>query len=337
MKIWIDIKNSHEPAFFSTIMKALPEHKFYLTSRDWAEISALLRSYSLDHTCIGGRTQGSMARRVAGYWWRVARLAWNVPKFDISICHHSGHCIHATKFRRRKNITFTDNDINIGANKMLFRFIRYLITPKAIPIETLVEQNAKREAIHQFNGYKEDLYIADYEPDPDFLDKLPFREFVTVRPENLQAIYLQKDPETIVPALLNRLEEEDRNVLLLPRHESDREYAKGHANIHIPEEALNGLDTCYYSQAILTGAGTFSREAACMGTPAVSFFPGERILSVDKKMFEDGWVFHSRDPDSIVDHVLSSSKRTVDLSRSKRVQGEAFGILQKIIAGEEAG
>ncbi|HID71137.1 MAG TPA: DUF354 domain-containing protein, partial [Thermoplasmata archaeon] len=70
---------------------------------------------------------------------------------------------------------------------------------------------------------------------------------------------------------------------------------------------------------------------ACMGTPAVSFFPGERLLAVDQQMVEDGWIYHSRDPKEIVEYVVSSKKREVDLSRSKRVQTEVFNILNGIL------
>ena len=47
-----------------------------------------------------------------------------------------------------------------------------------------------------------------------------------------------------------------------------------------PEEPLNGLDVCYYSKSVLTGAGTFAREAA-FGYLAVSF-SRRKTLTVDK-------------------------------------------------------
>ena len=65
---------------------------------------------------------------------------------------------------------------------------------------------------------------------------------------------------------------------------------------------------------------TFAREAACMGTPAVSFYPGNELLSVDEEMIRRGWMFHSRDPEEIVEYVLSSKRRKVDFSRSKNIQ-----------------
>ena len=54
------------------------------------------------------------------------------------------------------------------------------------------------------------------------------------------------------------------------------------------------------------------------------------VLSVDKKTISDEWVFHSRNVSEIVDYVLKSKKRPVDLSRSKRVQKEVFSLLDVI-------
>jgi predicted glycosyltransferase len=42
-------------------------------------------------------------------------------------------------------------------------------------------------------------------------------------------------------------------------------------------------------------------------------------------------MFHSRDPKEIVEYVLNSKKRKVDLSRSKKVQREVFDILKGIL------
>ena len=64
-------------------------------------------------------------------------------------------------------------------------------------------------------------------------------------------------------------------------------------NIFIPVKPMNGLDLCYHAEAVLTGSGTLAREAACLGVPAVSFYPSS-LLAVDKSLIDKGWVFHSR-------------------------------------------
>ena len=330
LNIWIDIKNSHEPAFFKPFLAEFADYDFFISSREYAEIQKLLNKLHIENKVIGRHYGGLIINKMLGLIIRNTSLFFKVPKFDISLSHGSVNSIHVAKMRLKRVINFTDNEKASFGNKISFRFVDYLITPTAISVDSLVKQGAKEENVIQYNGFKEDVYVADFRPDPNFLDDLPFDDFITIRPEALQAAYVSKNAKTIVPQLLSEFVKENVNVLYLPRYPEDKAYAKGYDNVYIPPEPLNGLDVCYYTKAVLTGSGTFAREAACMGTPAVSFFP-EILLAVDQKMVNDSRMFHSRDPKEIVRYVLNSKKRKVDFSRSKKVQREVFDILKGIL------
>jgi predicted glycosyltransferase len=113
-------------------------------------------------------------------------------------------------------------------------------------------------------------------------------------------------------------------------------YVKG-TNAYVPSEPVNGLDLCWFSQAVLTGSGTLAREAACMGVPAVSFFP-EKLISVDEQLAKSNLLFHTREPERIVDYIIKEGKR--DRSRypeeSKRVKAQVVLILKQILSRLEA-
>ena len=96
---------------------------------------------------------------------------------------------------------------------------------------------------------------------------------------------------------------------------------------------MNGLDLCYYSDAVLTGSGTMAREAACMGKPAVSFFPNKEFLSVDEQLINEGKMIHSRKAQDIGEYVLSQKEKKVktDFTRSKKVKKEVVGIIRNIL------
>jgi len=49
-----------------------------------------------------------------------------------------------------------------------------------------------------------------------------------------------------------------------------------------------------------------AREASLLGTLAVSFFPGRRLLAVDLDLISKKKLFHSRNVDEIVEYVLSN-------------------------------
>ena len=187
----------------------------------------------------------------------------------------------------------------------------------------------KDSQIRTFQGFKEDIYIADFQPDPEFLNQLPFTDFITIRPENLKASYVPKDSTTIVPELFEVFK--DENILFLPRYEEEKKMAEGYSNIWYPDHPLSGLDVCYNTKAMLTGAGTFAREAALLGVPAVSFFPSEVFLTVDEVMQEMGIEFKSRNANEIKQYVANAVKQPASTDRSKQVLAEVLGIVDTIV------
>jgi predicted glycosyltransferase len=213
----------------------------------------------------------------------------------------------------------------------MLKYVNYLLVPKVISKEILINDNMREDGIYHYDGFKEDIYIADYKPDENFLQSLPFNDFVTIRAEALQSIYVKENSSSIVPQIFKELSKNNINILFLPRYESDKDYAKGFSNVFMPSEPLNGLDVCYYSKAMLTGSGTFAREAALIGKPAISFYPGDELLAVDRELIRRGWMMHSRDPKEIVEYVMEAKNRKTDYTRSKKVKKEVIEIINEII------
>ncbi len=332
MRICYGVKNSHEPLFFRSFIRHFGElgYEQSVVARDYIEVLPLLKQLGVPYTSIGRHFGGNKVSKFFGLVTNDLLLWLKAPPFDVSISHGNTYLIHASKLRRKKAITFTDNDISFNL-RTYNRLVDYLFTPSAIPRAKLLQRGCREDTLVQYDGYKEDIYIADYKPDSEFPKQVPFDNFVTVRAESIHAHYVPRDTVSLVPELLKNFEAAGINVLFLPRYESDRDYAKGLKNVYMPPHPLNGLDVCYWSDAVLTGAGTFAREAAILGTPAVSFFPRQDLLAVDRKMVDEGLIVHSRDPELIRDYVLSTRKREADLDRSRQVQQAVFKKLEELL------
>jgi uncharacterized protein len=331
-KIWFDITNTPQVHFLLGIHNSLKNNNydFEFTCREFAETSHLLsQKINKPFYKIGKHYGKSKIKKVLGTFDRFGKFFNIKIDFDISISCGSEIAVFASKIRNKKSIAFGDND---KARQWTYGyFVDYAFFPNAISKDILINQGIGEKKLYQYNGYKEDIYIADYVPNHSFVDELPFANYVLLRPENLQANYVTKGAKTIVPELLKMLSEKGINILYIPRYDVDHQYAKGINNIYIPEDPINGLDACYYADCVLTGAGTFAREAACLGVPAVSFYAGKELLAVDKKMIKDGWTFFSRNPDDIFQYVLKAKRRESDLSRSKRVKKEVIDKLISVI------
>lgn len=334
MRIWIDITNTPHVNVLLPIIRHLnnQKHDLIFTARDFSETVPLLKKNGIEPIVYGTYKGKSRVKKVCGLFGRMWTLLFKLPKFDLAFSLGGNYTSTIAFLRGKKSIVFSDNDISFKF--FSFALGSYFIFPYYFRYERVQKKyHLKDTQIKTFNGFKEDIYIADYVPDPAFLDSLPFRSFITIRPENLKASYVPKDSRTIVPKLFEVFK--DENILFLPRYEEEKKYAVGYPNVWYPDHPLPGLDVCYYSKAMLTGAGTFAREAALLGVPAVSFFPSPVFLSVDEAMQELGIEFKSRDPEAIKAYVQGAQRTHASTERSKTVQKEVFEIIDGIVAGVE--
>ena len=329
MRIWIDITNTPHVNVLMPIIRHLEkDHELIFTARDFSETLPLLKKNGITPIVYGNYKGKSRVKKMMGLLGRMWTMLFKLPKFDLALSLGGNYTSAIAFLRGKKSIVFSDNDISFKF--FSFAMGSFFIFPFYFKYQKVQKKYRIKDAqIKTFNGFKEDIYIAEFEPDPAFLDQLPFRDFITIRPENLKASYVPKDSTTIVPQLFEVFK--DKNILFLPRYEEEKKYADGYANVWYPNGPLSGLDVCYYTKAMLTGAGTFAREAALLGVPAVSFFPSPVFLSVDEAMQELGIEFKSRDPQAIRQYVDTAVRKEASTERSKAVQKEVLDIIDGII------
>ena len=330
MKIWIDITNTPHVNTLMPIIRHLVAqgHELIYTARDFSETLPLLAKHGIKPIVYGKYKGKSRVKKVMGLLHRMWMLLFDLPKFDLALSLGGNYTSAIAWLRGKQSIVFSDNDISFKF--FSFAMGSYFIFPFYFKYQKIQKKyRIKDSQIRTFHGFKEDIYIADFQPDAEFLKQLPFTEFITIRPENLKASYVPKDSTTIVPKLFEVFR--DENILFLPRYEEEKKMAEGYDNIWYPDRPLSGLDVCYYTKAMLTGAGTFAREAALLGVPAVSFFPSEVFLTVDEVMQEMGIEFKSRNAEEIRKYVKAAEKKPASTERSKDVLKEVLSIIDNII------
>ena len=342
---WIDLVSPSHPFFFGALADGLAGVATETTVREKTETVDLAAELGFDYR-IRGRDFDNTLLRKLGIPLRTAQLAARAPDADVSLSSRNAMCVLASKARGIPSIHFTDNDITAYVDDLPFESLynrleaaaTHNVVPAAFEARELTKHGAAPEQIHTYDGYKEDLYVADFDPDPSFTDVLPFDEYVVIRPEALDAAYVG-EARSLVPELLAGAVDRDLNVVYLPRGRNDRAPARRYAadEVFVPDGAFDGLQLAWQARCVLTGSGTMAREAACMGKPAVSFFPNE-LLSVDRELVAEGRVLHSRDADEIVDYVagLSASDAEPDRSRCRGVREEVLALTRDLVERETA-
>ena len=315
-------------------------HQCEITVRSRAETSWLASFLGMEHLTVGGDADGWVAKRI-GIAARTLFLQRYVGPFDAALSFGNPNSVLLAKWRQRPNVVFEDNDLDWAAGRSLTDEVvrrivwtsTFKVVPAAFPVQKLVDAGISEDSIYTFNGFKEQVYLAGFEPDPVFREAIPLPRYVVVRPESLASSYVSREP-SLVPRLLRALGDRNIDVVYLPRTPAERALLNGE-RAFVPQAPLFGPDVVWHAACVLTGSGTMAREAACMGVPAISFFNGRNgaLLSVDRELIEEGKMIHTRDVDLVVDYVTDALAEDAKPSvrGSRRVRSELMAILREIV------
>ena len=239
----------------------------------------------------GGRNVTGKTGNLANRAWELARWA-RKRRFDLAISHNSYSQILAGRLAGIKTITLMDYE-HQPANHLAFRLASRIIVPATFPTDSLRRYGAGVGKVRRYHGTKEDVYLAQFQPDPSFAARLcelgvnPDNVLVLMRPPALEALYHRFQNTLFDEALDMLLAKENVRVVLLPRNDSQRERYSARERLIVPPTPLPGADLIAASDLVISAGGTINREAAALGVPAASIYAGE-WAAVDEQLVQEG-------------------------------------------------
>jgi uncharacterized protein len=294
VRVWIDIDNAPHVQLFRPIISRLRERgaSVEITSRDRTFVPELLRAAGIEHTVIE-RGQPSapldkataLARRAIS----LARFARG-RRFDVAVGHGSRSLPIAAKMARVRNMTMFDYE---HVSTWIFRcFCDRILVPRAI-----TGDGAERGAWRAFEGFKEEIYLADFSPDANVRAGLGVREdevLAVVRPPSRTAHYHDDRSTAILSAVMERIAGANGvRTIWLRRDPGDRPPVLGTGKVIVPESPVDGPSLLAAADLAISGGGTMNREAALLGTPAYTIFTGTQG-ALDADLIRQGRLFPIR-------------------------------------------
>ena len=298
MRIWIDLANSPHVPFFRPLANEFirRNHEVVFTARTFAETIELAQAAGLAFEVIGGHGGGKLSGKAGNLAQRGLALArWARGRdLDLALSHNSYSQILAARALSLKAVTLMDYE-HQPANHLAFRLATRIIVPRAFPEAALSRFGASPAKVKRYDGIKEDVYLANFQSDPEFQEKLKALGInasdvlVTVRPPASEALYHRFENE-LFDQLLNRLlATPSVKVVLLPRNDSQREThsARAAANLIVPPSPMDGSNLITHSDLVVSAGGTMNREAAALGIPVASIYLGE-WAAIDEQLVNEG-------------------------------------------------
>jgi len=297
MRLWIDLANSPHVPFFKALAKRFTAqgHEIEITARDFAETVPLARAAGFDAHVVGDHAGRAVSAKGANLISRALALAaWaRRRQFDLALSHNSYSQVLAARALGLKTVTLMDYE-HQPANHLAFRFASRIIVPASFPAKQLRRFGARVGKVRRYHGTKEDVYLADFEPDPTFGARLcelginADNVLVVMRPPAHDALYHRFQNTLFDEALAMLLANEKLQVILLPRNEVQRaQYSRHSGRVIIPAAPLDGANLITSSDLVISAGGTINREAAALGVPAASIYAGE-WAAVDEELVKEG-------------------------------------------------
>src|SRR5215213_9714070 len=281
MRIWIDLANSPHVPFFRALAPEFERRgaAVEFTARDFAQTVELAEAACLAVTVIGGHGGRALAGKAGNLVGRAAALRrWaRGREFHLAVSHNSYAHVAAARSLGIRGVTLMDYE-HQPANHLAFRLASRVVVPRSFPEDALRRYGARARKVRRYQGTKEDVYLADFEPDPRFTETLaalgvrPADVTIVVRPPARDALYHRFENELFDELLARLSARAGVKVILLARTEAQRETYAARPNLILPRAALDGANLIAASDLVVSAGGTMNREAAALGVPAATIY-----------------------------------------------------------------
>jgi uncharacterized protein len=298
MRLWIDLANSPHVPFFKALANRFVAagHEIETTAREFAETVPLAQAAGFSAAVVGAHAGRAVSAKAGNLMSRALALAGWARKrsLDLAISHNSYSQILAARAVGIRSVTLMDYEYQ-PANHLAFRLASRVIVPTSFPAKRLRSYGAHVGKVRRYHGTKEDVYLADFQPDPSFGGKLcelgvkTDNVLVLMRPPAHDALYHRFQNTLFDEALTMLLAHENVQVVLLPRNETQRASYSARAmdRLIVTAAPLEGANLIAASDLVISAGGTINREAAALGVPAASIYAG-RWAAVDEELVKEG-------------------------------------------------
>lgn len=306
MKVWIDIVNSPHVRFFNGVIKRLKAdgHEVLITARDFSNIHDLLDIFELDYVSIGDHGV-TLEEKLLSSTKRAYELSKFIAKenVDIAITKHSIELPRVAFGLGIPNVFVLDNEHAIAANKLTLPLTNKLIIPEIFDVWNTIHFGMNPNDIVRYNGTCEVSHLEDFVYNENILEDLNLEikkdKLIFMRPEPSLASYLDADcTKSVLTPIVEALKD-DADILIIPRFKTQGKLFEDIENVHIIQTPVDTFSLMKKADLVIGAGGTMNREAALLGTPVISCYPGKQ-LSVDTYYINKGLMKRSTQLDEII-------------------------------------
>ncbi len=345
MRVWVDLTNSPHALFFAPIVRALQDRgdEVLVTARRFAHTVELAEKLFDGPRIVGSGERKKLVGKVTSLGERVRALMPVVRDFapDVAVGHGSYDQPITARLLRIPDMAMVDYEYHPGTH-LLFRLANRLLLPEPFAREH-INSHGGRGKTWRYHGLKEEVYLADFRPDPGVLASLGIDGYpgriVTLRPPAVGAMY-HRDDNPLWTAVVDHLRElDDTMTFVLPRHPSQVAVLTEHVGsetVRVLDHAIDGPALVWQSDAVISAGGTMNREAVALGVPVWTMFSG-RLGSVDEALIASHRMHRLASPEDVAHLEIPRREKHALPAFDNDVRGQVIRAIERTAALRRGG
>jgi predicted glycosyltransferase len=322
MKVWIDVLTPKQANYFAELERRLDVKGFktLLTTRDYREVNEVLELRKVKAIQVGRHGGGQLDEKLLESSKRIGALTKVIAeqKPDVAISFSSPEAARVAFGLKIPHYCISDSPHAEAVCKLSIPLSRKLFAPWIIPVYAWKRYGINSRDLVRYRALDPVVWLKGYKNNPDVLNNLKLdtsKPIVVLRPPEELAAYLSARQSSIsgstadIVAKVLDLAEQSLQVVVLNRYDGRAEKLKKRFGDRVisTEHAIDTIPLLQAASAFIGGGGTMTAEAALLGVPTISYYPGESTF-VDRFLTNYGLVDRLHDPGRIAQRALALAR-----------------------------
>lgn len=305
-------------------------HQVLVTSRKYAEAERILALKRIRARIIGKHGGRSLARKLTSGAERIVGLSQLISSWRprVSVSFSSPEAARVAFGLGIPHVTVNDSPHSRFVARLTIPISERVCSPWIVPKHVWIGLGAKRNGIVHYRALDPVAWLRRFKPDERTLRHLPRdgKPLVVFRTEEAFASYLlgvASDARPVVLPIIERLIDSgtDAHFIAIPRYGRQAETLKRRLGdkVRVLTQPVDGATLLSKTSVFVGSGGTMTMEAALLGVPSFSCYPGEPPLYEDF-LVRKRLVVREKRPGAIVNgvrRVLKFHDEYIDDQRSR--------------------
>jgi predicted glycosyltransferase len=294
MKVWIEVLTPKQALFFEPLYRALKHegHEALITTRVYREAEETLKLKKLRFSVVGSHGGGTAFGKLIASAERTAKLANLIQKWkpSVAVSFSSVEASRVAFGLAIPHVAANDSPHSWMVARLTIPLTTFLCCPWIIGRSVWEEFGGPLRRVILYKALDPAAWLKRHHPSDNVLRQLDLgkdRPIVVFRTEEAFASYLMgkaSDKEPVVGPIIDELlrRRVECQVVVSTRYGMQAPVIRKRfgERVTVVDKIVDATSLLSYSSAFVGSGGTMTVEAALLGIPSISCFPGPKPLYI---------------------------------------------------------